>query len=75
MVEFAPFQKIPKRVSRKRDAKCGTIESDPDFIRFLEQREKAAEDETPPSSTQEALEEIEAKERELRGKTLCLYIL
>lgn len=25
IVEFAPFQKIPKKRSKKRDAKCGTI--------------------------------------------------
>lgn len=67
MVEFAPFQKIPKRVSRKRDAKFGTIENDADYLRFLELKEKESETEPPPSTTQEVLELIEAKERELRG--------
>jgi regulator of nonsense transcripts 3 len=68
MVEFAPFQKIPKRAARKKDSKCGTIENDTDYLRFLENKEKEAETEAPPSTTQEVLEEIEAKERELRGK-------
>jgi regulator of nonsense transcripts 3 len=67
MVEFAPFPKIPKRVCRKKDAKRGTIETDPDYLRFLELREKATETDSGPPSTQEVLEEIEAKEREMRG--------
>lgn len=37
VVEFAPFQKLPKkRAGRKKDLKCGTIESDPYYINFLE---------------------------------------
>lgn len=35
MVEFAPFQGLPKSKSRKKDNKCNTIETDPDFIKFL----------------------------------------
>lgn len=35
IVEFAPFQGLPKSKSRKKDNKCNTIESDPDFIKFL----------------------------------------
>lgn len=37
VVEFAPFQRLPKkRVGKKKDLKCGTIESDAYFINFLE---------------------------------------
>jgi len=37
IVEFAPFQRLPKkRVGKKKDLKCGTIESDSYYISFLE---------------------------------------
>ncbi|XP_063992966.1 regulator of nonsense transcripts 3A isoform X2 [Diachasmimorpha longicaudata] len=37
VVEFAPFQRLPKkRVVRKKDIKCGTIETDPYYVTFLE---------------------------------------
>ncbi|XP_034943362.1 regulator of nonsense transcripts 3A-like [Chelonus insularis] len=37
VVEFAPFQRLPKkRIGRKKDPKCGTIESDHYYINFLE---------------------------------------
>lgn len=37
VVEFAPFQRLPKkRAGKKKDLKCGTIESDSYFISFLE---------------------------------------
>ncbi|XP_018340910.1 PREDICTED: regulator of nonsense transcripts 3B-like isoform X2 [Trachymyrmex septentrionalis] len=37
VVEFAPFQRLPKkRVGKKKDIKCGTIESDSYYISFLE---------------------------------------
>lgn len=37
VVEFAPFQRLPKRkIGKKKDLKCGTIESDPYYVSFLE---------------------------------------
>lgn len=36
VVEFAPFQGLVKIKSRKKDNKCGTIETDPHFLQFLE---------------------------------------
>ncbi|KYQ58178.1 Regulator of nonsense transcripts 3A [Trachymyrmex zeteki] len=37
VVEFAPFQRLPKkRIGKKKDVKCGTIESDSYYISFLE---------------------------------------
>lgn len=37
VVEFAPFQRLPKkRAGKKKDLKCGTIESDSYYVSFLE---------------------------------------
>ncbi|XP_015438488.1 PREDICTED: regulator of nonsense transcripts 3A [Dufourea novaeangliae] len=36
VVEFAPFQRLPKKRVGKKDLKCGAIESDPYYISFLE---------------------------------------
>jgi regulator of nonsense transcripts 3 len=39
VVEFAPFQRLPKkRLGRKRDPKVGTLEEDPAYISFLESK-------------------------------------
>ena len=39
VVEFAPFQRLPKkRLGRKKDPKMGTLEQDPAYISFLESR-------------------------------------
>uniref|UniRef100_A0A7N6BL83 UPF3 domain-containing protein n=1 Tax=Anabas testudineus TaxID=64144 RepID=A0A7N6BL83_ANATE len=66
IVEFAPFQKIAKKKSKKKDAKCGTITEDPDYKKFLEYYNG---DEGKLTSTPETLlEEIEAKTKELVAK-------
>lgn len=65
VVEFAPFQKIPKKKVKKKDTKCGTIEQDPDYIKFLESLQNPEEVSLP--SAEFYLEEIENKERELRA--------
>ncbi|XP_059613899.1 regulator of nonsense transcripts 3B-like [Phlebotomus argentipes] len=36
VVEFAPFQGLPKNRARKKDAKCNTIETESHFLAFLE---------------------------------------
>lgn len=36
IVEFAPFQGLPKGKSRKKDLKASTIESEPHYLAFLE---------------------------------------
>jgi regulator of nonsense transcripts 3 len=39
VVEFAPFQRLPKKRSgRKKDPKMGTLEQDPVYISFLESK-------------------------------------
>ncbi|CAH2102420.1 unnamed protein product [Euphydryas editha] len=47
IVEYAPFQRIPKK-KKKRDPKCGTIESDPIYQEFLENLNKDQEPENQP---------------------------
>ncbi|XP_055627976.1 regulator of nonsense transcripts 3A [Toxorhynchites rutilus septentrionalis] len=36
VVEYAPFQELPRNRSRKKDVKCGSIELDTHFIAFKE---------------------------------------
>lgn len=36
IVEFAPYQNIPKKSKRKPDTRCGTIEQDADYQAFLQ---------------------------------------
>ena len=65
IVEFAPNQKIPKKLRSRKDPKKGTIEDDPDFKSFLEQLQN------PTKSTrtiQQCLEDIDAKEKEIKSK-------
>ncbi|XP_012697589.2 regulator of nonsense transcripts 3B [Clupea harengus] len=66
VVEFAPFQKIAKRRSKKKDAKIGTIEEDGDYKKFLELYN--GDDEKLTSTPETLLEEIEAKTKELIAK-------
>lgn len=45
VVEFAPFQRLPKkRAGKKKDVKCGSIETDPYYITFLESLQNAESD-------------------------------
>lgn len=44
VVEFAPFQELPRNRSRKKDVKCGTIETDTHFIAFQEALEAEEKD-------------------------------
>lgn len=66
MVEYAPFQKIPKRAgNKKKDIRVGTIDQDPDFMAFLESLEKPESVQLP--TLEVVLEEIQAHERELKA--------
>ncbi|ELT94809.1 hypothetical protein CAPTEDRAFT_137621, partial [Capitella teleta] len=67
VVEFAPFQKVPKKKTRKPDVKMATIENDPDFLKFLDGLDQKSSESAPAVDT--ILEEIEAKERELKGQS------
>lgn len=79
IVEFAPFQKIPKRrngpdglpiSAKKRDNKSGTIEDDPEYLSFLESLEELKNEANLPSA-EIYLEEMEAREKELRANKGC----
>ncbi|XP_076037411.1 UPF3 regulator of nonsense mediated mRNA decay isoform X2 [Oratosquilla oratoria] len=65
MVEYAPFQKIPKRPSKKRDLRCGTIDQDQDYLAFVETLTNPPPVNLP--QMEQVLEEIEAQERALRA--------
>ncbi|XP_013194164.1 regulator of nonsense transcripts 3B isoform X2 [Amyelois transitella] len=47
IVEYALFQRIPKK-KKKKDPKCGTIESDPIYQEFIESLNKEPETENQP---------------------------
>uniref|UniRef100_A0A8C9EK51 UPF3B regulator of nonsense mediated mRNA decay n=1 Tax=Pavo cristatus TaxID=9049 RepID=A0A8C9EK51_PAVCR len=73
IVEFAPFQKAAKKKSKKKDAKTGTIEDDPEYKKFLESY--SADDEKLTSTPETLLEEIEARNKELIGMEICMLQL
>ncbi|XP_035994951.1 regulator of nonsense transcripts 3A isoform X7 [Fundulus heteroclitus] len=66
VVEFAPFQKISKKKLKKKDAKVGSIEEDPEYKRFLENY--SCDEEKSMANPETLLGEIEAKTRELIAK-------
>ncbi|XP_045884186.1 regulator of nonsense transcripts 3A isoform X7 [Meles meles] len=75
VVEFAPFQKIAKKKIKKKDAKTGSIEDDPEYKKFLETY--CVEEEKPNANPETLLGDIEAKTRELiarRTTPLLEYI-
>ncbi|KAF0884871.1 regulator of nonsense transcripts 3A isoform X1 [Crocuta crocuta] len=75
VVEFAPFQKIAKKKLKKKDAKTGSIEDDPEYKKFLENY--CVEEEKANANPETLLGDIEAKTRELiarRTTPLLEYI-
>ncbi len=69
VVEFAPYQKISKPIDpqavNKEESRINTIESDPQFIEFLKKLENP--EEIVLQSAESYLEQLEQKERELKG--------
>ncbi|XP_050093039.1 regulator of nonsense transcripts 3A [Anopheles aquasalis] len=64
LVEYAPFQKLPKNRSRsKADPKCNTIESDPLFIAFKEALEAEEREAQQGRGTQEFSFNLEPEEK------------
>ncbi|XP_017481209.1 PREDICTED: regulator of nonsense transcripts 3B-like [Rhagoletis zephyria] len=63
IVEFAPLQKMPRPSSEakktKQDIKMNTIESDPEYIAFVEELKNTNSTSPPPYSADALLEEIE----------------
>nr|KAF6375729.1 UPF3A regulator of nonsense mediated mRNA decay [Pipistrellus kuhlii] len=75
VVEFAPFQKIAKKKLKKKDAKTGSIDDDPEYKKFLETY--CVEEEKTSANPETLLGDIEAKTRELiarRTTPLLEYI-
>ncbi|KAM8952386.1 regulator of nonsense transcripts 3B [Pelodytes ibericus] len=66
IVEFAPFQKVAKKKSKKKDSKTGTIDDDPEYKKFLDSY--TADDEKLTSTPETLLEEIEARNKEMIAK-------
>ncbi|XP_066562882.1 regulator of nonsense transcripts 3A isoform X1 [Amia ocellicauda] len=66
VVEFAPFQKVSKKKLKKKDAKAGSIEEDPEYKKFLENY--CGDEEKATANPETLLGEIEAKTRELIAK-------
>lgn len=69
VVEYAPFQGPLKARARKKDPKCGTIESDTHFIAFKEALEKEQEEALHGRGTQEFSFKIE------QGKARAVRLL
>ncbi|XP_003740051.1 regulator of nonsense transcripts 3A [Galendromus occidentalis] len=65
VVEFAPFQKMPRKKPKKADSKCGTLENDPEYLEFLETMDLEEGIELPSMET--TVEELERRDRELRA--------
>ncbi|XP_068107201.1 regulator of nonsense transcripts 3B [Hyperolius riggenbachi] len=68
VVEFAPFQKVAKKKSKKKDSKTGTIDEDPEYKKFLESY--SVDDEKLTSTPETLLEEIEARNKEMIAKKI-----
>ena len=71
MVEFAPYQKYSKKSKSRIDNKAGTIDEDPDYVKFLKSIEEE-ERKTAAFTPEQHLDEIENKykERGIYGKYL-----
>ncbi|KAM4664894.1 regulator of nonsense transcripts 3B isoform 2-T2 [Discoglossus pictus] len=66
VVEFAPFQKVAKKKSKKKDSKTGTIEDDLEYKKFLDSY--SVDDEKLTSTPETLLEEIETRNKEMIAK-------
>ena len=59
IVEFAPYQGVPKKPKRKVDVRCGTIDKDPDYQAFIQSLESRPEP-RPSVQLESYLEELAA---------------
>ncbi|RLN90375.1 hypothetical protein BBJ28_00015713 [Nothophytophthora sp. Chile5] len=71
VVEFAPFQKIPREKQRK-DAKVGTIDRDPEYLAFLEELQKPRDQKLPSAEAVADMAEGETIEKPVA--TLVKYL-
>ncbi|XP_058055038.1 regulator of nonsense transcripts 3A [Anopheles bellator] len=73
VVEYAPFQRLPKNRSRKKDSKCSTIESDVHFIAFKEALEAEEQEAQHGRGTQEFNFNLEPEEK-IKTTPLLEYV-
>ena len=74
VVEFAPFQGVPKKQRRKPDTRCGTVEQDGDYHAFLKSREEKPES-LPPLDFETYMEELKANQiQEVQVTPLISYL-
>ena len=75
LVEFAPYQKIPRQEQQTKEDKCNTIDNDAHYLEFLQKLENPEQFTLP--SAEVYLEQIEQKERELKSmmNADCVMIL
>lgn len=74
IVEFAPYQGVPKKAKRKPDARCGTIDKDPDFQAFMQSLETQPEP-RPSVKLETYLEEQEANRiQDVQVTPLIMYL-
>lgn len=74
IIEFAPYQGVPKKAKRKPDARCGTIDKDPDFQVFMQSLENQPES-RPAINLESYLEELEAnKVQDVQVTPLIEYL-
>ena len=67
IVEFAPYQKTLRLHNKdEKDDKCNTLDNDPHYLEFLQKLENP--EEIILQSAESYLEQLEQKERELKGK-------
>uniref|UniRef100_A0A914UVU0 UPF3 domain-containing protein n=1 Tax=Plectus sambesii TaxID=2011161 RepID=A0A914UVU0_9BILA len=69
LVEMAPNPKIPKQSSdrsKNADSKCGTLEEDVDYKKFLNERENP--EPVQLASLEQRLKEVEEKAKMKKGK-------
>ncbi|KAG4077066.1 hypothetical protein HA402_016053 [Bradysia odoriphaga] len=69
IVEFAPFQGLPKSKSRKKDTQCNTIDTDPVFIKFLSYLSGEAGDAKPE------IERNRKKNQETNGNGIIVRVV
>ncbi|XP_026759153.2 regulator of nonsense transcripts 3B isoform X2 [Galleria mellonella] len=72
IVEYAPFQRIPKK-KKKKDPKCGTIDSDPVYQEFLENLNKDQETENQPK-LEYSYPVNDANEKKVQSTPLLEYL-
>ncbi|KAI7887371.1 hypothetical protein K492DRAFT_232843 [Lichtheimia hyalospora FSU 10163] len=64
VVEFAPFQKLPKE-QKNPDSRQGTIDEDPDYLKFLDSLKAEQEKKDEPSDMGEGGSQLERLENRL----------